>query len=333
MNCMKYFCGFCVLLFLFLRCTKDLKIELDEPLHKIVLYPIVNNYRRIEINMSGPATISNNFPIIHNAKVILTDNNIPVDTILINDKGKGFSKITPVTNHRYGFIANATDYLPAYCSTSLPEPIQHFSIDTSHICLYPSTQKLILARIRIKDEASTENYYKVMIYRKGIITTTLYNGQIPYDTTYISYEHPQLSANISNIGFFRTSMRKYILAEEIINLGEGPFFEFEYGSEVFYNGDEFYFPDDLFNGKELTLKVMVHGLMKTHHPEKYIIEVSTVSEDTYLGLKSFARYGTKEQLNLPVSEEVSIYSAVKDGYGFPICTSSVIDSTYWMLHY
>jgi hypothetical protein len=30
---------------------------------------------------------------------------------------------------------------------------------------------------------------------------------------------------------------------------------------------------------------------------------------------------------------VSIYSAVKGGYGFPVAYTSVVDSSYWMLNY
>jgi len=324
-----------ILLFLgILGCTKELNVDFGEPSKKLVLYPILTNNKDIIIKMSGPAGIlSTNFPVLNNATVIITDNGVPVDTVKIDLKGKGNSKIIPIPDHEYGFKATATGYPEAICAAQLPKPVETLSIvDTAHFSFY--NMNYIRVRLRIKDDPNTINYYKVTIYRKKFVTTHIYRGIYPniisYDTTYISIWKPRLLANNPVIDFFYNGVGSFLLARNEINFGDGSHFTFELGSETYFDGIEYYFPDDLFNGKEMILDLIVEETNISSFPEKYMIELSSMSEDYYRGFKSYARYGTKEQADLPVVEEVSIYSAVNGGYGFPIAYSSVIDSSYWM---
>jgi len=319
-------------------CTKELKIDFDEPSERIVLYPVLTNKRNIVIKMSGPTGIlSENFPILENGKVVITDNDFPVDTVIINTKGNGYSEIIPVTGHKYGFRATCSGYPEAYCVAQLPEPVEALSVDTAHLSLFPFTQKLMRARLKFKDNPNSVNYYKATIFRKGYSTSSVVTGKYPdiviHDTTCVIISRPQLHANIPDHGFFYTSVNMFLLAQDVIDFGDGHSFRFELGSEIYFNGSEFYFSDYLFDGKEMTLNIFVDGSVLSIHPEKYIIELSAISEDYYLGLKSFARYGTKEIADLPVAEEVSIYSAVKGGYGFPVASYTVVDSTFWMQEY
>jgi hypothetical protein len=333
---MKQYTVIIFLFFVISGCTKELEVNFGEPSKKIVFYPFLTNNKNIIIKMSGPASIlSNNFPVLDNATVVITDNDVPVDTVVINPDGKGYSKIIPVSGHEYGFRAKATGYPEAVCTAKLPEPVEVLSVDTAYL-LFQFT-KYMRARLRIKDDPNTINYYKATIDRKGFIPIQIQRGEYPnivnYDSIRIRIFKPQLYANIPDIGFFYTSVGTFILAQDVIDFSDASNFRYELGSEIFFQGSEFYFPDDLFNGKELILDILVGPEIKSFAPEKYMIELSSISEDYYLGLKSYARYGTKEKADLPVAEEVSIYSAVKGGYGFPVAYTSVIDSSFWMPHY
>jgi hypothetical protein len=326
-----------ILLFLgILGCTEELKVDFGEPSKKIVLYPFLTNDKKITIKMSAPTGIlSNNFPTLNNATVIITNNNVPVDTVKIDSKGNGNSKIVPIPNHEYKFLARAEGYPEAICIAKLPGPVEALSIDTAYIDFQYS--KYMRARLRIKDDPKTINYYKATIIRKGFIPIHIQIGEYPnivtYDSTRIRIFKPQLYANIPDLGFFYSSINSFFMAQDVIDFSEAPSFKYELGSEIFFQGSEFYFPDDLFNGKVFILDILVGPEIKSYAPEKYMIELSSISEDYYKGFKSYARYGTKEQADLPVVEEVSIYSAVNGGYGFPIAYTSVIDSSYWMQQY
>lgn len=333
---MKYSTSF-ILLFLGISgCTKELKVDFGEPTKKIVLYPYLTNNKKITIKMSGPTSIlSNEFPILENGLVVISDDEVPVDTVIINTAGKGSSKIIPIPGHKYSFKATADGYPDAVCEAILPDPVKELNVDTSY--LYLQRSKLMKARLKIKDDPNKINYYKVTVNLKRYITTTIVtrigNTYVTHDTSYISISKPQLYANIPDMGFFYYPTGKFILAQDEIDFGDSFAYKYELGSETYFQGSEFYFPDDLFNGKELVLDVLVGFEIKSTDPAKYIIELSTISEDYYMGVKSYARYGTKENANLPLSEEVSIYSAVKGGYGFPLSSSAVIDSSYWMPRY
>lgn len=326
-----------IFLFLFISgCTKELKINFDEPSHKIVLYPILNNSKEIIIKMSGPASIlSNNFPILENGNVIISDNDVPVDTIYMNEKGNGYSKIIPLPNHKYTFRATAKGYPEAVCEAQLPNQVETFKVDTTHV--FFNNSKCMKAQLRIKDDPNTINYYKATLYSKQSVTTTVIHqigaSFVTYDSSFVIILKPQLYANITDQGFFSIWSGRFLLAQDVIDFGDGSNFRYKFGSELYFQGTEFYFSDDLFNGKEIILNIIVGGSILSLHPEKYIIELSSISQDYYLGVKSYARYGTKENANLPVSEEVSIYSAVTGGYGFPIASTTVIDSSYWKVLY
>jgi hypothetical protein len=317
-------------------CTKELKVNFEEPLKKIVLYPFLTNNKNITIKMSAPTGIlSNNFPILNNAAVIITDNDVPVDTVEIDSKGNGFSKIMPVPDHEYGFRATATGYPEAVCAAKLPEPVEALSVDTAQLSFYNTNY--IRARLRIKDDPNTINYYKATIYRKKFSTIRIFRGKEPnivtYDSTHISIWKPRVLANNPVIDFFSIETGGFLLAQDAIAFADGSDFRYELGSEIYFDGKEYYFSDDLFNGKELVIDLFAEENNISTFPEKYMIELSTISKDYYLGLKSYAGYGTKENANMPVSEEVSIYSAVKGGYGFPVAFTTVIDSSYWMQRY
>ena len=330
---MKYSTAYILLFLGFSSCTKELKVDFGEPSRKIVFYPFLTNNKKITIKMSGPAGIlSTSFPILENATVIITDNSTPVDTVIIDAKGKGNSKIIPACNHEYGFKATATGYPAAFCTAQLPKPVESFSVDTVH--LYVQFLKHMTARLRIKDDPNSTDYYKATIYSKRILTQTIIKPTAHYDSIYTRISSIELNANVPDIGFFYSrSLGKFLLAQDVLNFGDESGFKFRLGSEIYFQGSEFYFPDDVFNGKEMILNIMVNGSIGAIYPGIYLIELSTISEDYYMGVKSYARYGTKEYANLPLSGEVSIYSAVKGGYGFPMSSTSVIDSSYWMPRY
>jgi hypothetical protein len=331
---------FKIIIFLFLvisGCTKELKIDFKEPTKKIVLYPFLIDNVNISIKMSAPAGIlSNNFPILYNAVVIITDNDIPVDTVEIDCKGNGLSKIIPISDHEYGFRATATGYPEAVCVAQLPKPVEAWSVvDTTHLSFFG--MNYVKFSLKIKDDPNTQNFYKVTIYRKKFVTTHLYSEIYPnivsYDSIYICIWKPRVLANNPIIDFFCVmGSDLFLLARDEINFGDASRYRYELGSEMYFDGVEYYFPDDLFNGKEMILDLIVEETNISSFPEKYMIELSSISEDYFLGLKSYARYGTKELPDLPVAEEVSIYSAVNGGYGFPIALTTVIDSSFWMQH-
>lgn len=333
---MKQYKSLLFLLLVISGCTKELKIDFDEPSKKIVLYPLLSNNKFIKVKMSAPASIlSESFPELKNAFVIITENNVPVDTITIDAKGNGYSKIIPVSNHNYEFLASATGYPDASCSASLPNPVELLTIDTTQLVF--QFEKKMRAQIKIKDDPNSLNFYKTSIYIKQFITTRIVRkvgaSYITYDSSFINISKPQLYSNIPDQGFFSVWNGRFLLAQDVIDIAEGSSLKYNFGSEIYFQGAEFYFSDELLNGKEINLNIIVGGPIYAINPEKYIIEVSSISEDYYLGVKSYARYGTKENSDLPLTEEVSIYSSVKGGYGFPIATNSKIDSTFWKPKY
>ncbi len=333
---MKQFIIIILLILVLPGCSKELKVNFEEPSKKIVLYPFLTNDKKITIKMSAPTGIlSEKFPVLDNASVVITDNGIAVDTVAINAVGNGYSKIIPVTGHEYSFRATATGYPEAVCTAELPQPVEGLSVDTTYLSV--SYTPFMRARLRFRDDPDKINYYRVTVLRKGVFALRTYRIEnskvITYDSTVTRIWKPRILANNPVIDFFSVVVgNRFLLAREEINFGDGSGYRYELGHEIYYDGREYYFPDDLFKGKEIVLDLIVEEIGTSYFPEKYMIELSSVSEDYYMGLKSYARYGTKEQANLPVSEEVSIYSAVKGGYGFPVAFNTVIDSSYWMKH-
>jgi hypothetical protein len=331
---MKYSSVLILLLIVFSGCTKELKVDFGEPSKKIVLYPIVTNNKKIVVKMSGAAGIlSNSFPVLDDPTVVITDNNTPVDTVTIDKQGNGYSKIIPFKGHEYGFTASATGYPNAITATRLPDPVLDLQTDTTYQ-YFDRYDKLLKVRIRIKDDPDQINYYKVTLnlkqYRTISVLRRIGGILVAYDSSYIHIGRPnQLYANLPDLDFFRHLWRnQYLLAQDVLTFNDESPIRTSLGSEVFIVGSEFYFSDNVFNGKEKIFELLPRSDIKSYYPEKYLIELSSVSEESYMGVKSFARYGTKEKANLPVSEEVSIYSAVKGGYGFPITTTTVIDSSF-----
>ncbi|MGE5406241.1 MAG: DUF4249 family protein [Methanosarcina sp.] len=330
---MKYLILLILQLLVFSACTKELKVDFGEPSKKIVLYPVVTNNQKITIKMSGTAGIlSPGFPVLENPTVVITDNNVPVDTVIIDKKGNGYSKIIPVPEHEYTFTATATGYQDAVCVTQLPGPVIELKADTSY--LYLSWSKQLKTRLKLKDDPNEINYYKVALNLKQNITTRVTrkigNTYVSYDSSFISiHKIEDLYANMPDMDFFRYGWRnQYLLAQDVLTFNDESTFRISLGSEIYIRGSEFYFSDKLFNGGEMMMDIILGGEIKSYYPAKYLIELSSISEDFYLGVKSYARYGTKESANLPASEEVSIYSSVKGGYGFPISSTTLIDSSY-----
>ena len=315
-------------------CKKELKVDFGEPTKKIVLYPILTNNQKITIKMSGSSSIlSTSFPIMENARVVISDNDVFVDTVIINSIGNGYSKTTPLPDHKYKFRASATGYPEAVCEAQLPKPVESLIVDTSHV--YFQISKNLKASLRIKDDPNAINYYKATIYTKIFYmhVSYYYPNRIINDTSYTHISQLMSYANIPDIGFFYYPSQKFYLASEKNAFADGSDFKYKFGSEFYFQGSEFYFPDDLFNGKEIILNIIVGSSITTNQTEKYMIELSTISEAYYKGLKSYARYGTKEMENLPMSEEVIIYSAVNGGYGFPLASTTVCDSSFWRPKY
>jgi hypothetical protein len=320
----------------FSGCVKELKVDFGEPSRKIVLYPFLTENKQITIKMSAPASIlSNEFPQLVNPVVVITDNEVPVDTVIINSMGKGVSDIIPARQHVYGFSAFADGYLNASCTVKLPEPVQGIEIDTSHFFFYSNNSRFpfLNVRMKIKDDPNALNYYKVSIFSKKYMTMKVTRGNWPnrvtYDSAYTQINNEYIIAKNPLLDFFSTSNRFY-MAQEELSIGNEPPSRYQIGSEVYYNAWELYFSDNLFNGKEVILPMILSEFyISTSYPGKYMIELSSISQEYYLGLKSYARYGSKEHYDIPVSEEVSIFSAVKDGYGFPIAYVTVCDSSYW----
>jgi hypothetical protein len=331
---MKHHGVYILLLIVFCACSKELKVDFGEPSKKLVLYPNLTNNTRMSIKLSGVAGIlSNSFPALDNPTVVITDNNVPVDTVTIDIKGNGYSKVIPLPEHEYSFKATAAGYPDAICIVKLPDPVIELSIDTSYV--YFQYSKVLKARIRIKDDPFKNNYYKVTakIQKYFTKTTRRINGvYVTYDSTYSKLlQPPQMFASIPETGFFFCpSLNSYFLAQVDITFVDKFDFSTKLGSEVLFSGTEFYFPDELFNGQDFIIDLIPGFETTSGSQSKYIFELSSISEDYYLGVKSYSRYGTKEHANLPVSEDVSIYSSVNGGYGFPMSSNTVIDSSYWM---
>lgn len=333
---MKYSSVLILLLIVFSGCTKELKVDFGEPSKKIVLYPIVTNNKKIVVKMSGAAGIlSNSFPVLDKPTVVIADNNIPVDTVTIDKKGNGYSKITPVPEHEYTFIATATGYPAAMCTVKLPGPVVELTIDTSY--LYFRYDRKMRARLKIKDDPLTSNYYKITVKVKDYNTTRKYRRidgiYVAYDSSYTSLSNSfQIYASIPETGFFfQQGLNRYFLAQHEVSFSDESVFRTKLGSETLYSGSEFYFPDELFNGSEFIVDLFLgSGACYSGSPARFMFELSSISEDYYLGIKSYSKYGTKENANLPVSEEVRIYSSIEGGYGFPLSSNTVIDSSFWL---
>jgi hypothetical protein len=319
------------ILFLFLSliifgCVKVLQVDFGEPARKIVLYPFLTANQPITIKMSAPASILvNEFPQLINPIVVITDNDVPADTVIINTSGKGFSDIVPLPDHLYEFYAFAENYPVSSCTAQLPKPVQGIEIDTFHV--FARNIKHVNFKLKIKDDPNSNDFYKISINRKKYVTSRI---SFNHDTSFVTIWNSPVYVNNPIVDFFSIFSKTLLLAKEGFSFTGETHYRTDFGSEVYLNGYDYYFNDVLFNGKETTLNLMVPEVNPTLSPEKYMVELSTLSKDYYQGLKSYAVYGSKEDLDLPIKEEVSIYSAVKGGYGFPVSYVTVCDSTFWI---
>lgn len=331
---MKILSTLVFLLVIFNGCSKELNINLNEPEKKIVLYPFLSNDKAIVIKMSAPTGVtSNSFPKLANAFVVITENNVPVDTVTINAKGKGISKVTSKPNRMYGFNAFADDYPKATCYAQLPSKPEIISMDTSYFLKNGSS--LIKIRLRIKDDPTSTNYYKVNIINKALRISTKFRGTPAnyerYDSVYFSNWNSDFDSNSTTLEFFFTrGNQSFILAKEKELFADGGTYSTQYGSDTYYYGNESYYSDVLSGGNEFTINIILNlfsGGASFTTNDKYLIEVTSIGADYYNGVKSYANYGTVRSANLPFSEEVSIYSAVQGGHGFPLAYYTVIDSS------
>jgi hypothetical protein len=316
-----------LLILCFSGCTEKINVDFNPPTKKLVFYPVLTNDTRMIFNLSASTNIlSDSFPVLRNPKIFIEDNNVSLDTVNVDNKGQGLSKIQALPGHLYNFKAIADGYSEASCSSILPLPPEFEIVDT----LYQSyfSIKYLEFKIKLIDNVNSNDFYKATIYRKEYVTTYVYRDGMVYDTSYASYWKPRVLANSSIIDYFMTSMRTYMMAEDEITFEDVKHFRYKLGSEIFFDGREFYFSDALFNGKEILISLIAEEINRSAYKEKYVIEVTTISEDLYKGLKSYAMYGSKEDANLPFSEEVSIYSAVKGGYGFPVAYTTKVDTSY-----
>jgi len=292
-------------------CTKDLTIDSGIP-RSLVLYPHLEVNEPIKVFAYSSAAITDTGSIhLENPLAYIYEEGNCLDTLLLNAKGAGISKVTAKEKARYTMRVTADKYTAAETDVVMPSLITGLTIDTSSFT-EPNRSAYTILKISFNDDASTTDFYRVRI-----------------DDNYLS-----IYFESTQVEFYSYSGYGLILTDEPKHLFENlTHIEHKFGVS-YVPGGPFYFNDKLFNGKKASLLILLDRLKWNFKLDNEIknafqlrIEVAKISPDFYKGLYSQARYNTNKNQDLPISEEIPIYSSVKGGFGFAAASASVIDTS------
>ena len=290
-------------------------VDLDIPEHEpvLVLNSILDTDTTVKILISRSiGAFSNQVPSgVHDANVLIYENNIFMDSVMIN-----------TDNTIAYYFENSGQYdsisLNYYESNLIPKKNSNYKVEVFHDN-YPS----ISASTYIPDD--------INVY--GIETDTLsFEDRIGFNFSFI--DNPDLD-NYYRLKLFSSCTKEW---EE---LGETQSYSWEGYVEMMSNdpsfpsglpwdgytfvGNRVVFSDALFNGEEKNIRLDISTIgFRYEDCDTIRLQLSVFSSDTYSYYNSLNEHRSKGMLNIFGGEVIPVYSNVQNGLGSLISTNAQI---------
>lgn len=264
-------------------CEKEIELKQSEIDPRIVVNSIftANDTIWIELSESRNVLFEGAMPTITDAALKLTDSNGAVlgDFIHQSDGNYYLSTVLPIAGNRYGITASKAGFESVSAFSSAPELINVTSIDT----VSKADISEMEFTINFTDNAAEKNYYSISI------------------TGYYGYED-----EFGEIVYWENN---YFSTKEfyVVNGGAG------IGEDGTKNDTEFYFPDDLIDGDNISFKSTIYFPAANEYPVYFIVKVASLSEDLYKYKVTYANYLNTQ--GSPFAEPVRVYSNIENGFG------------------
>lgn len=304
---MKKYILFILMIVSILACTKTLDFDDEGLANKLVFNGIIQTGDSFKANLSRSSSILSETgfgipPMSANGTIQLYENGTLLSTV--SSLGQfSFADIKPKAGASYRIVVNTENEM-IEAQTTIPNKVEVISVDTTSV----KSNNLIFTfiNLRIKDPEG-DDYYRIVSMRETISYIQDNKGVRKYHRAYnqflIASDDPVFKSVYNNFG------------DEII---DGPDNEYSI------------FPDDYFNGKEVSVKFRTnpsyygdpsnpgmhgygYGYGTTQIYERNEIHVQKLSKDLYNYLKYLKLYNFYH--DNPFAEPVPIYSNVKNGIG------------------
>lgn len=286
-------------------CVKEIDLEYLRPASRLVLNSIAEVGKELDVSVSRTWFLTENNPnvTIPNAEVDLYVNGIfrermawrKADGEDIVQKGCYHSSYCPATGETLKIVARAPGYKEVSAETLLPAPtpILDLKIEPYYHSEYGSRYKGAMFKLTFQDNPNQEDYY-LLRYEQGIPLENPVGDE--------KYEWSSYSVDFSKDPVFTN---QHTVMDQIMG------YDWIYG----YRGR--YFSDELFNGKEYTIKVTTSYYPTENYPIR--ARLYTLSKSYFLYLRSMmnATDGNfvSDLANAGLAEPIKIYSNVLDGVG------------------
>jgi hypothetical protein len=149
--------------FMFCSCEDELDIALSQKEKRIVINSFFNNEEYFHVNISSTqlSTDGDTVYFIDNARVLLYNNNVFLDTLLFETNGNYVSnKVLPEINMPYQLKVEVPGYTTATSDfAQIPVAVKDFSVDTFSHPVNVAGTKTWRLRIKFKDIENVDNYY------------------------------------------------------------------------------------------------------------------------------------------------------------------------------
>lgn len=301
---MKRFNFLVIACILFIACETIVEVDVSRESPKLVANAFINPDSIISVRLSQSKYVLDNTPlsVVEGAQISIFENDHLKE--VLQEKGQGLytSSFRPLEGKAYTLRAEANDFETVESTTFIrPKvPIQSLQYqadktEQSTACSIDSCWTMYSTKytfnLTLKDPANETGYYEISGFLKD---TDIYNqyddfGNIIGQDTVV-YLQP---------AYFNTEDPAVTDLE----------FAFEEGG---YYGETLLFSDDIFAGKEYTIKFDLDSYVSENTKEVSIV-LKTIDEARYRYLRS-KELQNKNEGN-PFAEPVNVYNNIEHGYG------------------
>lgn len=217
--------------------------------------------------------------------------------------------IRPSAGDEIRIEAEVAGYPIATVTTSIPEETHLLSVDTIRY-LDAKDKEMMRLNIKMKDKESQRNYYHAILSKEITTNGVKSEEQFPYFDSYYGY-YSGFGASYGR--YWHVNYEDPVFTADLSTHSIGSSKRYEFGV----------FTDNLFNGKEYTLKLSFSDPEDSFRSDtadvqvKYNIKLLSVSESYYNYYKrsrSLSLVINQTQLT-PVIDNYMSYSNVRNGFG------------------
>ena len=333
-------------------CRKELDIDIPNKERSIVVNGVLIPSNQILINITRSTHVLDDviYDTIKKVNVTISENNNLTDSLI--NYGNGYhilNNIIPESGNTYSITVTAPDFKTVASEFTMPQPVEISSFDSSTVFLNEDDNEIkYYYEILFQDPPGERNYYAFDLIQRSpyiqyfIDTITGLEYYNPFEYNPPDY-YPKPIKNLKPIVEYN-EYPVQIESDEII-------FD-DYSQGISYSGK--LFSDELFDGKKFTLRFYIRAFNYSddyyyedpYNPypsyddyfkdlkSKYIAQLSSLSEELYLYLKSYYHHNAmKNQFDefwlenlLERREPVPVYTNIENGYGIFGGYSISIDS-------